>query len=914
MTDQPQKSARELLAAHSSKDGLPPDGELLEELCGQHPELEEELRYLASESGGGITNPVEDSPPASDERSDTTPFYQPGAKEEVTPLAPQVRRGGVLGDFQLLELLGRGGMGQVWKAQQRSLGRRVALKLLLPGRTNQKALDYFEREARAGGRLTHPGIVAVYGAGHSEGLAWIAMELVEGGCDLKHSIDAFQDAEELPGDYYVQVAGLVARIADALEAAHSEGVIHRDLKPANVMITSDGTPKVGDFGLAKLLDENSLSVAGELAGTWFYMSPEQVAAKRAGIDHQSDIFSLGVILYELLTLVRPFEGDTSEQVASKILWEDPPSPTRIRSRVPAELGIICGKCLEKERGQRYPSMAALAADLRRHLAHEPILARPPGPLQRGLKWARRNPTKSAVGLVVVAALVMISLLWGRAEKQRRLAELQSERLLRATDALRLDTLMEEAALLGAPTPANVPDFERWAREMQELSARLELHRSDLGVLSAEIEGRPRGGAMMSLHVSALEGLVAELDSLGDGELDLPDPDAAAGNAPVLTIETIRARLEFARSVRERSITSREADWAEARVAILASPIYARLALEPQLGLVPLGPDPDSGLWEFGHLQSGALPERDESGRLAFDEQSCIVLVLVPGGSFLMGSTPEEGQPGHDPYRTLSEGPPTEVELDPFFIAKHETTQGQWMRLWGGWNPSWRHPGEFTTSLTQGEPELPGGHPEGSPRNGFIRATALHPVEQVSWGACSMGARQAGLRLPSEAQWEYAARAGTTTPWWTGSDRASIEGHENLGDLCLLWTTRDGALPIEDWLDDEYGFTSPVGAFPPNPYGLHDVGGNVYEWVQDASPGDHIGDYEKYDFRAGDGLRLSKRNGTPPETDNGAPASRVTRGGSFLRNANDARPGNRTFCQPATRISTTGVRYARDLDP
>ena len=208
----------------------------------------------------------------------------------------RIEAGMTLGDFTLIQLLGRGGMGEVWEAEQGSLSRRVALKLLLPERVDEKGLDFFAREARAGGRLSHPGIVAIHGTGENEGMHWIAMELVPEACDLRRSLEALREEEDVPEQYYRSVAEFVAQAADALEAAHSAGVIHRDLKPANILVSRDDRPKVSDFGLAKLVDEQSLSLAGELVGTYFYMSPEQVAAKRIGIDHRTDVFSLGVVL------------------------------------------------------------------------------------------------------------------------------------------------------------------------------------------------------------------------------------------------------------------------------------------------------------------------------------------------------------------------------------------------------------------------------------------------------------------------------------------------------------------------------------------------------------------------------------------------------------------------------------------
>jgi WD40 repeat protein len=327
---------------------------------------------------------------------------------EPPAVTPGLESGKVVGDFELRSLLGQGGMGQVWEATQRSLARQVAVKFVRPERVTDHQLELFAREARAGGRLSHAGIVAVYGHGESDGLAWIAMELIPGAWDLRDFLDEAVRMGEVGDGYDKRVAQFVAETADAIYAAHEAGVVHRDLKPQNILITEEDRPKVTDFGLARIVDEQALSRTGDFAGTYFYMSPEQVAAKRAGLDHRTDVFSLGVVLYEMLCLQRPFQGDTEHQIAEQILIKEPPPLRAIRSKVPRDLAVICGKAMEKDRDKRYQSMGDLAADLRRWLSSQPIQATPPTAIDRGVKWARRNPTKSATGALSLVAIFALS--------------------------------------------------------------------------------------------------------------------------------------------------------------------------------------------------------------------------------------------------------------------------------------------------------------------------------------------------------------------------------------------------------------------------------------------------------------------------------------------------------------------------
>ena len=307
---------------------------------------------------------------------------EPPAKTRDTPESggspDLLQAGSRFGDFELTRELGKGGMGVVWEAVDRTLRRRVALKILpVQVELVPQALLRFQREAQAGGRISHAGIVAIHAFGQHAGTHYIAQELVADGRTLADLIGERRRQTEVPAGYYHDVAQLFVRAADALQVVHDAGVVHRDIKPSNILLDGGGNPKVADFGLAQVEDALALSRTGDFAGTPYYMSPEQAAARRIGIDHRTDVFSLGVTLYETLTLSRPFEGDTSQEVLEKILMDDPPEPRRLRARMPRDLSVICLKAMQKKRDRRYPSMRAFAEDLQRFLAGETIRARAP---------------------------------------------------------------------------------------------------------------------------------------------------------------------------------------------------------------------------------------------------------------------------------------------------------------------------------------------------------------------------------------------------------------------------------------------------------------------------------------------------------------------------------------------------------
>ncbi|KAA3611750.1 MAG: hypothetical protein DWQ01_06615 [Planctomycetota bacterium] len=372
-----------------------------------------------------------------------------------------------LGDFQLIRQIGSGGMGVVWESRQLSLDRPVALKILFPHLAlSPESRQKFEREAVAAGRLSHPGIVAVHDVGEDQGFHFIAQELVAGGRTLADLIlDRRRLGVHRPKTYQ-EMAGLFAEVAEALEAAHEAGVIHRDIKPANILLSPDGHPKLADFGLAKVQDALSLSRTGHLIGTPFYMSPEQIRGRQS-LDKRSDIFSLGATLYESLTLSRPFEGDTGQQVLDKICLQEPIDPRKIRGRIPGDLAVICLKAMEKRRENRYPSAAAMAADLRRHLNHQPIWARPPGRIARLGRWTRRHPVFSATSAVASTAFVAVLLLL----LQTKRAEDEAARAAKTTIRV-LEDVVQAMAHGGATSQGPFGDPQGLVERAMEITADL----------------------------------------------------------------------------------------------------------------------------------------------------------------------------------------------------------------------------------------------------------------------------------------------------------------------------------------------------------------------------------------------------------------------------------------------------------
>jgi WD40 repeat protein len=328
--------------------------------------------------------------------------------------------------YEILEELGRGGMGVVYKAKQIGLKRLVALKMILHGNfADQEQRARFQSEAEVVARLQHPNIVQIYEVGEHQGLPFFSLEYVSGGSLARHL-----DGSPWPAP---AAARLVETLARAIAAAHAMGLVHRDLKPANILLVSGGVvsgewsaessptthhspltthqPKITDFGLAKRLDDGGTGTrTGAVVGTPSYMAPEQARGQGGGLSPATDIYALGIILYELLTGRVPFRAESALETLAQVCNLPPVPPSRLQPRVPRDLETICLHCLEKEPHKRYATAVALAEDLRRFQAGEPIVARPATALEKALKWARRKPAHAAV--VVVSAAAALTLLVG----------------------------------------------------------------------------------------------------------------------------------------------------------------------------------------------------------------------------------------------------------------------------------------------------------------------------------------------------------------------------------------------------------------------------------------------------------------------------------------------------------------------
>ncbi len=829
--------------------------------------------------------------------------------------------------YEIRGEIGRGGQGAVYLANDPTLGRNVALKLIhpRPGTTAEQEASMLRSAAVTTARIEDPGVCPVLDVGCDAGFAFATMPVIDGE-SLATWIRDRRATNTPPGrDEVKDVAAWIEGAARTLHHCHERGCVHGDVKPSNLMVARDGRIVVLDFGPSADHGQQSMP------GTPAYLPPERAADTTSIPDAQGDVFALGVSLFETLTLSRPAEGATVTRLLHAIVHEEAPRAGHLNRAVPRDLEAIVSKAIEKDRIRRYRTCAELADELARFREGHPVVARRPTLLLRVTRLCQRRPWEaiatilliSVLGWALVASvsrtrqLSVIGTKTADATKSAGLAtdaamaSLRDWRELADLDEVR--DLEQRARDLWPPHPASVPRMRAWLDDAQRLLSRFERQadaleslrrealpwdraaaqqdrvthpgwrrfeelRSSRDAIAAQIGGGTfRFRRQLDSDLIALDESLARLGSEIEVRRSWSFADSARGwrheslSALVNEMRALREalvpevnrRIATAESIGSRTLTGAQTSWARALDSIAdrgECPLYHGLRIRPQAGLVPIARNPTTGLWEFAHQLSGTTPSVGEAGSLVLDEESAVVLVLIPGGTFTMGSAR-----GTTPVPSEAELPSHEVRLDPFFISRNEMTRVQWRRCGGA--PRW--------------------NPAGLPADD---QDDVLPAANVDWNETSSVLRSVGLTTPTEAQWECAARAGTKTGWWTGDDKAALRLVANLRDRM-----RTTVPPFEEW-NDGFADLAPVGSFKPSPFGLYDVHGNAWEWCTDA--------YDDYwmPVHAGDGARITLSS-----------AERCYRGGSATNIANDARSAKRFGDPPVTRYLFLGVRPARRVD-
>lgn len=896
------------------------------------------------------------------------------------------------GRYVEIGAVGQGGFASVIRARDSVSGAVVALKRLSISKDDERReiiLRRLERESRILEHLAHPGVARVLRLDFDQDDPILVLELI-GGRDLafwiqherRRRVAIGPGAADRRQKRLVRILRLIESAALSIHAVHECGTVHRDLKPANIVVDEHGEPIIVDFGLAAFDDgRTKMTVAGELYGTPAYMSPEQVRGHSHEIDRRTDVYSLGVTLYECVTLERPFERATREGVFLAILSEDAADPRDVEPSVSRDLGLILSTALEKDLGRRYATALDFAEDLARLRLGKPIRARAPGQWRQLRKWAAKKPALAASLVAGLVLLAVSTVLLIRTVEERDAKNAALEKYDRLSDFGVIDRMSDESTVAWPPLPSRIAAYREWLEKAARLRDNRPIHEAYLTELRNSDHLEPYTEAEKKIDQGRLQRDFWERDRLtkvrdriikaiavaesGDARTDAPpesspivhatgssfddmsidelksrfkatEAELAAADARCrrrLTwnfrdgqtqylhdttqkivqdlnkffdasphighFASIQRRLKYAETVEFLTISrpDRSAMWARAIASIadpLECPRYQGQTIRPQLGLIPIRKDPASGLWEFADLWTTAdgtdpIPEIGADNRLHPKESNGIIFVLLPGGVFRMGArrpTRDESEDAEDGIAVSSdidihadkdESPVYDVELAPFFLSKYEVTQAQWLRMTGS-NPSSLQVGAVFGKRT---------------------VRAIHPVEQVSWTDANLAFQRLGWGLPTEAQWEYAARAGTRTPWWTGTDPTRLASAENIRDQSAEEIGQESDHPGEAWTDGFPGH-APIGSFDPNPFGLHDMLGNVREWARD-----WFTTYSN-NHRSGDGFLGVDSVG--PD------ATHPFRGGAYDETAVGSRSSARNTGPASFVYAANGVRPCRNVTP
>ncbi len=841
----------------------------------------------------------------------------PGAPEETIALARKssavssIALAGELGDYELLDEVARGGMGVVYKARQRSLNRIVALKLILSGQlASTHDVARFFAEAESAASLDHPGIVPVHEFGEHEGQHYFSMGFVEG----ESLADKIKDGPLPPP----VAAEYTRKIAEAVAFAHERGVIHRDLKPGNVLIDQADSPKVTDFGLAKKVKGDSgLTSTGQILGTPSYMPPEQAGGKTDHVDERSDVYSLGAILYALLTGRPPFAAASPLDTLVQVLEQEPVAPRQLNQKVSRDLETICLKCLQKDASRRYPTATELSEDLRRALNHEPIKARPVSTAEKAWRWCRRRPAVSGL-MATVLVLIVVGVAAIMAERR------SSQRRAVRNSVSSMQTARGNAVSFAIDTLKHLPE----SLVVDELRSQFE---STSGV------------AKLSLAYALAEYGQCDTEFLVSSIVDASN-DECSNIVTALEHDKTNALNKLSELTKDADTNS---DWTfKGRLSVIALHLGDRsIAADVHKNR----PDPTQqtvfihDVFPTWHADLKQLAETVETT----NDTS-----LRSGMCLAMGNLQEDIEEAEGALRRLLtrwyvEAPDSgthsaadwalrqwKLELPVLPPDTAEPTNRNWKVTPHGFTMVRIRAGQFertdatsesdakqTVTLTHdlwlSNVEVSAGlflqfveddSYRGAKPNSWdgvdtkISPTPSHPAQMVSWEDAVMfcnwlsetdGWEQCylvepiedataditlkvtlvsgrnGYRLPTEAEWEYACRAGTTTHFGFGKERGQLTNYA----VFLV----DRAQPLASKM--------------PNRWGLFDIHGSVWEWCHDWHGAYSV---ETVEDPQGPG------DGT----------YRIHRGGGWGHDAWICRSENRSGSTPAGRGSMIGFRIAQ----